>query len=112
MGHEPHIVGAHVLIDVDEDQNPRHKQAEEYVRPLRDRVFRIPILKQIHQKNDPGKEKRENKKVNIHLSETSTLRIIRDEQCKKTNAIREQKTASYRIKCADNIPPAKELGGI
>ena len=41
---EPDVVITDILINVDQYQDSRHKQAQQYIGPLRNRVCRIPIL--------------------------------------------------------------------
>lgn len=38
MGDEPDVVDTHVLVDIDQDKDPWHKNTEQDVGPLRDRV--------------------------------------------------------------------------
>ena len=68
MGDKPNVVVSHILEDIDQDQDPRHKETEQEIRPIRDGVRRIQIW--IQKKEDeqyqPGKEKREKKEVEIH----------------------------------------------
>lgn len=58
MGDEPDVVGAHVLVDVDQDEDAGHEDAEEDVGPLGDGVWREKIGEQekINEQNDARDE--------------------------------------------------------
>lgn len=60
VGGEPDVVVAHILVDVDQDQDTRRKYAEQDVGPLRDGVRRERRRKhhEIHQHHEPRKKER------------------------------------------------------
>ena len=43
MGGEPDIVVTHVLVDIDENENPWEQNAQEYVGPLRHHISRVQL---------------------------------------------------------------------
>ena len=61
MGHEPDVLVTHVLIDVDQYQNPREKDPENNICPVRESVCRIEIWieQDENDENQPREEKRE-----------------------------------------------------
>jgi hypothetical protein len=67
MEREPHVGVPHGLVDVDKDENSREKESEQQVRPIRDSVRRIEtwIKKGENNKDQPWKEQREQKKVEV-----------------------------------------------
>ena len=69
MRDKPYIVDAHILINVDQYQDPRDKDAKQHIRYLRHSVGRVEIRekKDINQQDDSGKEKRKNQKIEIHI---------------------------------------------
>ena len=60
MGDEPNVVGTHILIDIDQDQDARHKDAEQDIGPLRDRVcgVEIGVQEEINEQDDSWKKER------------------------------------------------------
>ena len=68
MGDKPNVVVSHILEDIDQDQDPRHKETEQKIRPVRDAVRRIQgwIKKNEDEQYQSGEEKREEKEVEIH----------------------------------------------
>ena len=69
MGDEPDIVGTHILVDIDQDQHPRHEDTEQDICPLRDRVCRIKIRiqKEEDEQNDTREKQRKDQKINVHI---------------------------------------------
>jgi len=67
MERKPHVGVPHGLVDVNEDENSREKESEQQVRPIRDSVRRIEtwIKKGENNKDQPWKEQREQKKVEV-----------------------------------------------
>jgi hypothetical protein len=67
---KPHVVVTHVLENVDEDQDPRKKEAKQQIGPNRDSVRRIKIRikKNEDEQHQSRKEEGEEKEVEIHGS--------------------------------------------
>jgi hypothetical protein len=66
MRGEPDVFVAHILVDIDQDQNARRENAEQNVGLLRHGIFGIPALKKINEQNDAREEKRKKQKIKIH----------------------------------------------
>jgi len=75
MGCEPDIVVTHVLVNIDEDENPREQNAEKYICPLRHEVSRIKLREQkkIYQQDYTRDEQREKKKIEVHKPKNNSL---------------------------------------
>ena len=61
MDYEPDILVAHVLIDVNQDENSRKEQAEQNIRPVRETIRRVDLRIEQYEddKNQPREEERE-----------------------------------------------------
>src|SRR5438045_733282 len=68
MSGKPDVVVTHVLINVDQYQNARHKNAQNDVCYLRDAVRRVEIWEneKIDEQHDAREEERKEKKVEVH----------------------------------------------
>ena len=78
MSDKPNIVGSHVLVNINQDQHSREKDAEQDISPLRYRVGRKDLRKEqyIYEQNDPGKKERKQQEVEIHLLVPPTPKIL------------------------------------
>ena len=73
MDNEPDVVGAEILVDVDQDQDTRDEDAENNVRPLWDGVCGVEVRIEQDQDNKDyaWEEKRQDQEIDIHkLPET------------------------------------------
>ena len=56
VGDKPEVIGTHTLINIDQDQNSRHENAEQNVRPLRNSILGIDIEEKINEQYDARKK--------------------------------------------------------
>ena len=73
MDNEPDVVGAEILVDVDQDKDTRDEDAENNVRPLWDGVCGVEVRIEQDQDNKDyaWEEKRQDQEIDIHkLPET------------------------------------------
>ena len=80
MRREPDILIAHILVNVDKNKDTGNEDAHQHVEDIRYGVSGVPVLNEVNEQDDPGKEQRQKQEIEIHKSHLPSVQF----QCAHT----------------------------